>query len=77
VELFNAKDYVCTACDFLERLPPRVTVQRLMGETIGGEALIAPRWPESKARVASMIEEEFRRRGTTQGARYALRSPAT
>jgi len=76
VKLFDAGTYVRTACDFLERLSARVTVQRLVGETTRGDMLIAPRWAESKAQVIRMFEDEFRRRGTTQGARIGAHTEA-
>jgi hypothetical protein len=69
VRLFTAEEYVGVACDVLERLPPRVVVQRLVGDTTSADVLIAPVWSESKAAVQNRIVEEFRRRGTTQGSR--------
>ena len=69
VEVLSAEAYVPLACDFLERLPSRVVVQRLMGETTRSDMLVAPVWPRSKSEVLRMIENEFRRRGTWQGAR--------
>jgi len=76
VRVFSAAEYVRVACDFLERVSPRVTLQRLVGEATSAGVLVAPRWPESKATLLRMITEEFQRRGTTQGARIELRKSA-
>jgi len=76
VRVLSAAEYVRVACDFLERVSPRVTVQRVVGETIGAGMLVAPRWPESKATVLRMITDEFRRRGAMQGARVELGASA-
>jgi radical SAM protein (TIGR01212 family) len=74
VPLFTAEEYVRTACDFLERIPAGVAVQRLVGDTTSSDVLIAPQWPQSKTQVLQMITNEFRRRGTTQGERAAAGS---
>ena len=72
VKVFSAEEYVQVACDFLERIPPNVTVQRLVSDTTSKELLIAPCWAQSKPSLLNMITEEFRRRGATQGARLRL-----
>ncbi len=71
LRLFTAPEYVRAVCDFLERIPSGVAVQRLVGDTTSSDVLLAPQWPESKSRVLQMITEEFRRRGSVQGARVA------
>ena len=76
VRLFSAREYVQVACDFLERIPDTVAVQRLVGDTTSRGILLAPCWPETKAEVCRLVTEEFLRRGTRQGARTpALVSP--
>jgi len=72
VEVFSASEYVKVACDFLERIQPSVTIQRLVGDTTSTEVLIAPHWPEAKSSVLRMVTDEFRRRGTTQGTLAGL-----
>ena len=72
VAVFSAGGYVAVACDFLERIPPSVTVQRLVGDTTSTGVLVAPVWPQGKSRVLSMVTDEFRRRGSTQGSRLEL-----
>ena len=74
VDIFSAEEYVNVACDFLERIPSRVAVQRLVGDTASTDVLLAPCWPESKSEILQMVTREFRRRGTTQGVCVASTS---
>ena len=69
VKVYSAEEYVDVACDFLERLPSDVVVQRLVGDTTSTDVLIAPCWSYPKSKVLRMITREFQRRGTTQGCR--------
>jgi hypothetical protein len=69
VKLFQPEEYVRTACDFLERIPRHVVVQRLVGDTTSGHVLVAPSWPQTKTEILRMFTEEFTRRGTSQGCR--------
>ena len=68
LRLFSAREYVEVACDFLERIPDTVAVQRLVGDTTSAGVLVAPTWPESKTEILRLIAQEFQRRGTRQGA---------
>ena len=68
VPLLDLDTYVRLVCDFLERIPSHVVVQRLMGE-IEGEYLVAPKWGVRKHEILTRIREEFARRGTRQGSR--------
>jgi radical SAM protein (TIGR01212 family) len=68
LRLFSAREYVEVACDFLERIPESVAVQRLVGDTTSAGVLIAPTWPETKTEILRLISQEFQRRGTRQGA---------
>lgn len=64
------QEYVTTAADFLERLPARVTVQRLYGSAplaIG----VAPRWGLKNNQMWFAVINELRRRGSWQGCRAA------
>ena len=58
-------DYVGLVCDFLERLNPRISIQRLTGD--GGRDLVAPLWSLAKFEVLNAIDGELARRGTRQG----------
>ncbi len=67
VRLLTRDDYVGLACDFLERLDPRVSIQRLTGD--GGRDLVAPLWSLAKFEVLNAIDRELERRGSRQGSR--------
>ena len=74
VDVFSAEEYVKVACDFLERIPSRVAVQRMVGDTASTDVLLAPCWPQSKSEILQMVTREFRRRGTAQGVYVASSS---
>jgi hypothetical protein len=76
VPLFTAEEYVRTACDFLERIPGDVVIQRLVGDTTSKGVLIAPCWTQSKTEVLRLFSEEFARRGSRQGGRVGRAAPA-
>ncbi|BCS55703.1 TIGR01212 family radical SAM protein [Geobacter sp. SVR] len=62
------QEYVATVADFLERLPARVTVQRLYGSAplaIG----VAPRWGLKNNQMWYAVVNELVRRGSWQGCR--------
>ena len=61
-------EYVPIVVDFLERLSPNVTVQRLMGDT-HGKFLISPIWSVNKAKVLELINQEFKKRNSFQGVK--------
>jgi radical SAM superfamily enzyme len=60
------EEFVGRACDFLEVIPPKMVIQRLVGE-IEGDFLIAPKWGRTKAEVLAEIEAELKRRNSRQG----------
>lgn len=66
IDLLTLDEYVPLLCNFLERIPPDVAIQRLTGE-VTGEYLIAPKWGVSKKAVLTTIENELSRRGSHQG----------
>ncbi|KIE41266.1 TIGR01212 family radical SAM protein [Geobacter anodireducens] len=61
-------EYVTTACDFLELLPPRIAVQRLYGSAPLA-IRVAPTWNLRNNQMWYAIVNELRRRGTWQGCR--------
>ncbi len=71
--LFDETGWVKIVCSFLERLDPRIVIERIIGDA-RGDTLIAPLWRKSKLQIIREIEEEFRRRGTYQGSAF---SPAS
>ena len=70
VQLLGRDDYIGIVCDFLERLDPRIIVQRLTGDG-GRDHLIAPLWSLAKFEVLNAIDYELERRGSRQGSLLA------
>lgn len=64
----SQQEYVEGVCDFLERIPASVVVQRLTGDPHRKE-LVAPDWSLRKRETLQMIQAALRRRDTRQGAR--------
>jgi radical SAM protein (TIGR01212 family) len=58
--------YVDLVCDFLERIPSDMIVQRLTSDPHPHE-LVAPRWSLNKMETLSRIKAELERRNTCQG----------
>ncbi len=70
INLMSEEDYITTACDFLELLPPDMVVQRLAGNG-KRELRIQPRWLGKKLELVGKMEKEFERRGTKQGSKFS------
>jgi uncharacterized protein len=62
-------EYVATACDFLERIPPRIAIQRLYGSAPLA-IRVAPAWDLKNNQMWYTVVNELKRRGTWQGWRY-------
>lgn len=60
------QQYVDLVCDFLERIPKDMVIQRLTGDP-HPEELVAPQWSVKKAQTLSMIKETLERRDSWQG----------
>ena len=58
--------YADLVCDFLERLPPAMIIQRLTGDPHPDE-LVAPGWSLKKADTRNLIEQTLERRNSRQG----------
>jgi hypothetical protein len=69
VKVMKLEEWVELAASILERLPPNLIIQRLVGE-ISGEYLVAPLWGKPKSQIIRAIEDELRRRGSYQGKFY-------
>jgi radical SAM protein (TIGR01212 family) len=72
IRVMERDGYVGLVCDFLERLEPRISIQRLTGD--GGRDLVAPLWSLAKFDVLNAIDVELERRGTRQGSACEVRS---
>lgn len=59
-------NYITTAADFLELLPPAVTIQRLYGSA-PLDICIAPRWGLKNNQMWYAVLNELKRRNTWQG----------
>lgn len=67
-EPISLEQYVATAADFLERLAPRVSIQRLYGSS-PLEIRVAPQWGLKNNQMWYAVLNELRRRGSWQGIR--------
>jgi len=67
VRMLDRDDYVGLVCDFLERLSPGVSIQRLTGDG-GHDHLVAPLWSLKKFEVLNAIDCELERRVSRQGS---------
>lgn len=68
IRLLDRDEYVGLVCDFLERLDPRISIQRLTGDG-ARDYLVAPLWSLQKFEVLNAIDVELERRGTRQGCK--------
>lgn len=68
-DLFSREEYVEILCDFLERLPENVIIQRLTAEA-PADILVAPEWCLNKMKVLEAIDNELLRRDSWQGSRF-------
>jgi len=59
-------EYVDLVCDFLERIPEHMVIQRLTGDP-HFEELAAPMWSMKKAETLSLIRETLEKRDSWQG----------
>ena len=69
VKTLSLEEYVPLACDFIERLPPHMVIERVVGE-LNRKYVTAPLWGKTKSEILKRIDQEFARRGSNQGARY-------
>lgn len=68
--LFAPDEYAALVCDFLERLAPRIAVERFTAQS-PREWLVAPDWGMKNHAFVELVRREFRRRDTRQGFRCA------
>lgn len=61
--------YIDLVCDFLERIPPEMVIQRLTGDP-HPEELVAPQWSREKTETIRKINETLERRDSWQGSKF-------
>jgi uncharacterized protein len=66
VRMLGFEEYVNVVCDFLERLPPTMVIQRLSGDA-PPDYLVAPTWCLDKPALLAAIRQELQRRDSWQG----------
>jgi len=62
----SREEFVASACDALELLPPETVIERLTGDPLKN-LLVAPDWTLRKQEILRSIEQELFRRNTRQG----------
>jgi radical SAM protein (TIGR01212 family) len=62
-------EYVAAACDFLERIPARIAIQRLYGSA-PLDIRVAPAWDLKNNQMWYSVLNELKRRGSWQGRLY-------
>jgi radical SAM protein (TIGR01212 family) len=62
------EEYLDLLCDFIERLDPRIVIERLFGEAPFG-LLVAPTWRRTKNDLVRDIHQKLEERDIRQGAR--------
>lgn len=66
IKLLSFEEYVNIVCDFLERLPEKMIIQRVTGEAPPG-LLVAPQWALDKNKIINAIKNELEKRNSYQG----------
>lgn len=66
--VFDYEEYLEFVTEFIERLSPRIVLQRLFAAAPDG-ILIAPRWEKSRQEILRDIEKRLEQRDTYQGKR--------
>ena len=65
----DQQTYADRVCDFLERLPPGMIIQRLTGDP-HREELVEPAWSLNKTETLSLIQKKMELRDSWQGKRF-------
>jgi radical SAM protein (TIGR01212 family) len=67
------EEYLELLCDFVERLDPRIVIERMFGEAPFG-LLVAPNWKRNKNDLVLDIQRKFEERNVRQGAKLRVSS---
>lgn len=68
IPVMEEAEYVETVCDFLELLPPHVTIHRLAGNGLKPN-MLAPGWLSKKFMVLNEIDDLLKQRNSFQGSK--------
>lgn len=68
-ECLQQDAYVDLVCDFLERIPCEMVVQRLTGDPHPGE-LVAPAWALKKTEILEQIRKTLEKKDSRQGKHF-------
>jgi radical SAM superfamily enzyme len=61
------EEYLDLLCDFIERLDPKIVIERMFGEAPFG-LLVAPNWRRTKNDLVRDIKRIFEERDIRQGS---------
>lgn len=70
IDFMSEDEYIQTVCDFLEYLPPDMTIHRLAGNGFS-KTLIEPKWLGKKMDCLNKIDRTFLQRNSCQGSKYS------
>ncbi len=65
------EEYLDLLCEFIERLDPRIVIERMFGKSPPG-LLVAPTWKRTKNDLVIDIQRKFEERGVMQGTKSAV-----
>jgi len=66
LDVFSLEEYVETTVDFLERIPPEISIQRLTADA-PPNVLVAPNWCLDRKLIYDSIDNELLQRNSRQG----------
>lgn len=64
------EEYLDLLCEFIERLDPRIVIERMFGKAPAG-LLVAPHWKRTKSDLMIDVQKKFEERGVMQGTKSA------
>ena len=65
----DQQEYIDLVCDFLERIPPEIIIQRLTADPHPNE-LVAPNWSLNRNETLTGIRQTLEKRDSWQGKRF-------
>lgn len=69
------EEYLDLLCEFVERLDPKIIIERMFGEAPFG-LLVAPNWKRNKNDLVRDIQRKFEQKNVWQGAKFFRDSQA-